>query len=301
MKKYLLLLIVLPLFGKAQTSQMYYPFPDSGALWHVLFESQSSPSNYHAEYIDVSLGGDTIIGSYTYRKIKEDGIYKGALREDTLNKTIFFFGSYFNMGADTETVLYDFNLQVGDTTSVGYLGLNDSPRTVTSIDSILIDGQYRKRYHIYTQGGWNDVWVEGIGSLTYLFLPFDYQFEWHWSLICFSENGVSKYLIDPNDPYTPHPFGMLITNPSCTSGIEQQNERISVKVEPNPFSDILVITPSDLSSQYDAAIIDVLGKQVFHQVIDGETMLNINVPAGIYFLRLTDANGNFSVKKIIRS
>ena len=54
------------------------------------------------------LNGDTVINSLNYKKIFENSLYAGALRED--NKIIYFIPG----NSLTEYLLYNFNLTVGD-------------------------------------------------------------------------------------------------------------------------------------------------------------------------------------------
>ena len=183
-----LLLLFLCSLGKNISAQNYIPFPDSNATWNVLY-SRYCPNvpPYNACYEDwiIEQLGDTTIGNLQYHKIFQNFNYVGAIREDSA-KQILFFGDYYNKGISEESVLYQFGYKEGDTVHINsqYRPYN----VIGGIDSVLIRGQYRKRY--YLQG---DTWIEGIGSTHFLFMPFDKEFERTWQLLCFKENDTLIY------------------------------------------------------------------------------------------------------------
>ncbi|MBA3971394.1 MAG: hypothetical protein H0X46_04505, partial [Bacteroidetes bacterium] len=203
MKKLLLLLFTfLAFFAKGQTF-VYHPFPDSVAVWNFYVylpcpEIVSLQENY-----SIAITGDTIIGGLLYQKLFTPHIiksydtticggeypgYKGATRQDTTNKKVFFI-----YPSDTaEYLLYDFTMQLGDTVKgITATSPND---TVLSIDSILVGGSYRKRWNINPY--FNISFIEGIGSTYgliesspgYAIGTFPY-----YGLQCFSQDGTTLY------------------------------------------------------------------------------------------------------------
>lgn len=174
-------LLLLPLNNFAQAN-VYHPFPDTNAVWRVDFSYVCTCQSFYPtvqENYQYTIGTDSIIGSYAYKKIYRSGFtssisttlcacprnyyytYYGGLREDTANKKI-----YFKCTNSPDTLIYDFSKQVGDTlnliaTSFNYP--NSSPYTytcsITSIDSVLVGSNYHKRFNI---GGIS--MIEGIGS-----------------------------------------------------------------------------------------------------------------------------------------
>ena len=174
---------------------MYYPFPDSNAVWRE-YESgtyASSPPvgecyDYENRYM-----GDTIIGAFTYKKIWKYGAhygyncstyinpinyYVGAIRQDTLQRKIYFLPPFQN----TDTLLYDFNLSLGDTLPPSYT--NCTTNIVSSVDSVLVGAMYRKRFGLgYTY------LIEGIGNTFGLLQPICFMLEPGSQLNCF---GIVK-------------------------------------------------------------------------------------------------------------
>ncbi len=208
MKKLLLLsLTVFTLIAKSQTS-VYHPFPDSGAVWSVTSNWGCFTFESYPRYYTIQMEGDTLIGGIQYKKLAtpmvifhsegscnmygtwtEPGFYSGSIRQDTSLKTVFIVPP----SDSVEQVLYDFNLQVGDTVK-GYVGpgsLGDD--IVLSVDSVLVGNSYRKRW--LTNEMYQIYWIEGIGSTFGLL-------ERSWGnavcpppphLSCFSQNDLPLY------------------------------------------------------------------------------------------------------------
>src|SRR5258705_7649220 len=150
MKKLLLLLAtIFTLTANAQTS-VYHPFPDSSAIWN--FHTTQWICNFGGtihSYYSITISGDTLISSQVYHKLLTPFVqsiimgnctpyiysgYKGAIRQDTADRKVFFVPP----SASNEQLLYDFNMQVGDTVK-GYLESWALPSdTVQSIDSVLV-------------------------------------------------------------------------------------------------------------------------------------------------------------------
>src|SRR5690554_1928357 len=95
---------------------------------------------------------DTIIGSETYKKLYEftdiefnplTAEYYGGLRENS-QKQVFYMKKNYN---NTETLLYDFSLSVGDTFSMPDVTQSYSFK-VSSIDTIAFFGIQRKLFVI---------------------------------------------------------------------------------------------------------------------------------------------------------
>ncbi|RLD50569.1 MAG: hypothetical protein DRJ05_19455, partial [Bacteroidetes bacterium] len=128
-------------------------------------------------YSQYRISGDTLIGELTYHKLIESRItlgvncieaynnygYQGAFRNDIENKKIWFVPE----GENTKALLYDFDLQIGDTLSQGILNPNGDDYFVVDIDSVEISGEYRKKFLIQFEDNSGDSpfpIIEGIGG-----------------------------------------------------------------------------------------------------------------------------------------
>ncbi|HLG35272.1 MAG TPA: hypothetical protein VI757_10355, partial [Bacteroidia bacterium] len=208
MKKVLLGFILCASLGAQGQSSVYHPFPDSNAIWMetVWWMFPSNPPQCGQRDYVLFISGDTIIGSYSYKKILSSGYshmcpfgpgvnyysnrYVGAFRQDTSLKQVF----YVPENSSIENLLYDFNLNVGDTLPVTYNSFFPNVY-VTSIDSILTGSDYRKLYWLSIERGWGEYafLIEGIGSSYGLLNRFEPWFESGSYLRCFTLEQQTIY------------------------------------------------------------------------------------------------------------
>src|SRR5690554_4177613 len=178
MKKSLLILLLLfsAVSINAQTSA-FYAFPDSNAVWNFhTTEFRLGSGCFIDEQYSILMDGDSLINNIKYNKLSipymlsntigcnETSIvtaaYKGAVRVDSVNKKVFYVPPTKN----SEELLYDFTLEVGDTIK-GYLYSNSSaPTIVQAIDSVVVGSNYRKRWLIDSSCIYPIYIIEGIGS-----------------------------------------------------------------------------------------------------------------------------------------
>lgn len=291
MKKFIIILVLVLGFGFAK-SQTYVPFPTTIANWNEIFFKQGPggcPPDYcHHSYIML---GDTILNTQSYHKIfRTDSLntfYQGGLRE--AGKQIFFF----DRNCPYENVLYNFNLNVGDsientcgicdTTGLGFFS------HVTSIDSILLtDMTYRKRINFDGRAPW----IEGIGCTDGLLYTYDCLLCICWNqLVCFKEDSSYFYLNETNETcfnYT------VSTN-------EFPNNKIHIDIFPNPITDISYIEINN--SDFDNLIIyNSLGSIVKEVKIKDQRKIELNkidFNHGVFIYKLSTATGKYQIGKFI--
>lgn len=318
-KEVIFFLLVITSSVKESTAQtnVYHPFPNSNAVWKEKCGGLSSNCCCYCsgvcifdQYAQDSLGGDTIIGAYVYKKIfyaytqvdhytgqvtcgpggymsnvytASNYFYRGAIREDINTRKV-----YVNLKTPAkDTLLYDFNLNFGDTLPVSYINQKGLRNYVSSIDSILIGATYRKQYHISIKGVTNYVQlIEGIGSTFGLFNPLIPPFETACGLNCVKINSSTVY---PN------------TTASCSSIIlnineKQPNTNPSLLISPNPTNGVFTIT-TEKEKISAIEIYNLLGDKIYstsNPQIDLSSQ-----PNGIYFLQIKTKEGNISKKIII--
>lgn len=191
-------LTILFVFISFQTSlaQNYIPFPDSNAVWTDYLVNVTCPQPTHICHVNLFyLNGDTVIGSYSYNKMYIQSFghgYHGAIRNDVAARKVYFVDHHTTV----DTLLYDFDLEIGDTLTSTYLYNADNfpeGSMISDIDSIYSGGIYRKQYHVY-----NSFWgnlpslIEGIGHTGGLFEGFLYP-EGMSQLMCFRYNDTLYY------------------------------------------------------------------------------------------------------------
>jgi hypothetical protein len=283
--------------GFAQTN-VYHPFPDSNVVWVEATENGAHPPCIIYEDYNLFFNGDTIIGSYTYKKLLKSGhTYSNCpppgwyyynqqckfFRQDSSLKKVFLFIN----GKDS--LLYDFNLNVGDTLASSYINFFGLINVVEKVDSVLIGPSYHKRFWI-TESNQNNYAsiIEGIGSTLGLFNPLDPQgyYPVTTNLLCVQINNKSVF---PDSSY----------NCSLVGIKEVEKNNLPFSISPNPSSGIFTLTSSKNISVIEVS--DVLGNCILKSSIkNSSTEIDLSSkPKGIYFLKAQDENGNFGVKKTI--
>ena len=203
-------------------TNVYHPFPDSG-FWRV-DEYYNDPWQYPCfakYYFHYYADGDTVINTVSYKKIYRSYVlfqplsctppmtpptpptsgYVGALKDDSIaNKTFFIFPN-----KNTDSLLYDYNLSVGDTMR-GHISesvYGNSQMVVLSIDSVLINGQYRKKWNFANDYN-NDstYFIAGIGSSGGLIEPLNtYPVDFTYRhLVCVKDSSTALYISSYTSP-----------------------------------------------------------------------------------------------------
>ncbi|NVO02895.1 MAG: T9SS type A sorting domain-containing protein [Bacteroidetes bacterium] len=314
MKKLLVLILILWSFSiKAQTN-VYHSFPDS-AVWRVDYHS-FNPFSFGFNikyYFHYYITGDTIINSSLHKKIfksytKVDVIawnlptnppvstepaYAGALRDDSVaNKTFFVFPN-----TTIDSLLFDYNLVMGDTLKGIHSFYN---LVISSVDSVLINGQYRTRWNFdtITELGisYYPFIIEGIGSSAGIMEPLYYypiDFTRRY-LVCIKDNNATLFTSDYNSSY------------GCNliyEGINEINSFSKPKIYPNPFTESTTIEFEYQNSEnYSLEIFNNLGQKVRRIENIRTNKIKIergNFSSGIYFFQLKNDCGNWQTGKLV--
>jgi len=209
--------------------------------------------------------------------------YKGAIRQDILNKKVF----YIPPAETTEQLLYDFNMQVGDTVKGFLETFSYHDDTIISIDSVKVDSTYCKRWNINTC--YNIYFIEGIGS-TYGLIeqsPGCITDQADYTITCFQQNGQTLY------PDT-------TTNCQVITAVNSLDEISNhVKIFPNPSVNSITVQVDKIRL---IQIVDLYGKTV-KRIINkcNEYEIDIkDIPTGIYLIKIDTDNGIFT-KNIIKN
>jgi len=299
MKKTLLsLFLLLPFIVCAQ----YFPLVKDGGIWRQIDSHfPIMPGDYWLLYkYQYQIKGDTTINGVDYKKLYsmnydsllvEDVEFFGSIREDSLKRVYYLDKNTVNSplgnnNDSTEILLYDFSLNIGDTIYMPAIYSEDSMQIVESIDSMLIEGQWRKRINF--QQTINSIskrtWVEGIGNLKGLFFPFLFEFENYWILTCYEDNSI--FWTNPE---------MTQNGISCFGvGIEDNtnNSSLSLDIYPNPCTNYIEFSFNKLQNQdFTITIFNSLGKIVMEELIyavQESFKLNTNsFNSGLYYYRIS--------------
>ena len=175
----------------------YFPLVHEGndrQKWNVVYiGSMNYPNDYFTEI--QSIRDDITLDGVDYKLVWKEDVYDskriaGAVREE--DKRVYY-RMYWQQSYQNEVLLYDFNLTVGDTVSVGW---SDYRLIVLEESQVQVNGTMRRKLGLAmyfddgTTGEIEEYWIEGVGS-TYGFLNSGYE-GWDGAfvhLLCYHENG----------------------------------------------------------------------------------------------------------------
>ena len=306
--KRMFLLIILVSLSNIMMAQQYYPFPTQDAIWREFqVRVYGSSNTEHFNYQNF-ISGDTMISGKTCHKIYKTGyndgynyegdflydyenVYVGAIREDS-SKRVYLCGS-------PERLLYDFNLQVGDTLprvdfdSVhGMYGtyFSDYFYTVGEVDSVLVAGNYHKRFKIsYHEGQCVFYLIEGIGASTGLISWYLGSCSWGYQseLICFMQDSINAY-----------PDGQ-----ECELiylGVDEPKTKQHIEIFPNPGPGVI-----NLSGLPDNPLtiqaFNLFGQKVYEtSYVRGVSKIDLSrLPKGMFLLKVWMNGEPVKTEKIV--
>ncbi len=274
----------------AQVNQ--FPFPMENAQWFTAMNSCNELSDFLFYTCQ-----DTIVDGHTYtllvKRYGDTFIPKphGWLRREGEKV-------YYRVDMDsTENLLYNFALLAGDTARLvrrvqkiaGPSILKDLYFKVKTLDSVLVNGDWRKRWTFVCTDPLfcDDIWIEGIGSN---FGPVD-------RIYCV-ENGNNivhlnclwlNLALEYRDPQAD--ICAFLPMPDCPVLVEMTEPLASgISIFPNPFSEFLTVSFSrEVSPSTNIHLFDILGNtiEIRSQKTDNTFHLECsNIPQGIYFLKI---------------
>lgn len=306
-----LLFFLISLNSKVKSQQYnIFPLVDS-ANWRMYYGCGDAFLCSEDLLYDYSIQGDTSIFGQVYKKLFISGTklyihhfgspnccliypsngYVGAIRQDTISRKVFVFEPNFN----SDSLLYDFTLDVGDTLKSSLLSniflCDSSDLIVTEIDSVLIGSTYHKKwiFNCYLE------YIEGIGSTID---PFGvYNRENGINLICFKYNDTPVYLTGANSWTCDIP--LKVDNPLNRSSTISCN---------NFVTDLLKIHFDHNNFKTDKYVISIsnnLGEIVFrkkHTDTLSELQLQLDwLASGMYFLKIESFDSpDFFLSKLIK-
>jgi hypothetical protein len=237
--------------------------------------------------------GDTIINALTYKKLWSsfndsamiNAGLRGFLREES--GIVYFRDSYFN----ENKVLYNFNLEAGDTATIYNAFCGDWMVFIMDVDTVEYYGVQRKRW---TLEGWSgEYWIEGIGSTNGLLYSMLYECtaDIYKELICCHENDSLIFMKQYEDE-------CYQTN----VGIGEVADESHVIINPNP-----VIQGQTFVIQCNKEIVKVdvyncagvLVKQLFSDHLKTLSISSGQLMPGFYLIRIRTTEGLVFTKKLV--
>ncbi|MES2557681.1 MAG: T9SS type A sorting domain-containing protein [Bacteroidota bacterium] len=304
MKRYYCIFLLFLGFVSVTQAQNYL---QPGSQWRINATglSMSAPCYFIEQYV-CEITGDSLIAAQTYQKIichglKTEGptspnpnsnceppttfsrLY-ALVREDGL-KLYIYDGS-------EEKLLYDFDLQVGDTLPLSYNNY-DNQITIDSITTLQIGNEVRKVFHFTQQSQSSEInkIIEGVGhnwGFTGIMQPFEF---FETSLECYAINDTAYY------PSLNAPCELNV-------GLQEELKGVELNSYPNPTNAGIVIETGSLNGIQSWNMFDVYGNNCSIEKVDiqtGTLSLDLSsVMAGVYIVCVVDENGKAGVVRVVK-
>lgn len=267
--------------------QVYKPMLDFKNEWQVT--NCGSGCNSNTYFTD----GDTIVDTMSYKIL--DGFHYISrtflLRENQNNRKVYLLK--LDPVKNTEFLLYDFSLQVGDTMELfnpfSPIALEAGFFQLDSIKlKLLYDGNMYRHFYLSptssnTQSSESTIWIEGMGATALTNVTsrtLDYN--GIGAITCFFKNSDLFYSLTDSVPSCIQDYPL---------GIESYN------AVPNHFK--LYPNPASTRFQFDnyleiesVIIFDFLGKKIYQsQDITENILISPNMEKGIYRVLIHSKNG----------
>lgn len=286
--KRLLTSFVALLFCTALSAQKIH-FTDTSNKWKHVAPTWNDFKPANLFYSTYSYVKDSIIGSLNYKHFTF-----GVVREDTASGIVYIR----DFDGDSDIVLLDYNLNLGDTFFSNY-----HKYPVVRKDSTLINSTWHKTWFFDPDlgGFWGSdtiLVIEGIGCLQHpTFMMNDYSscVECLYPyMYCFSNNSTTP-------PVVPS-VNFFNNTTSCYKYAHLQVDELNrppnnIFVYPNPTSEYLTV--SSVYNISNMTIVDVMGRPVYtFDCNSKEKTIDIaRLPSNIYFLKV---NG-VTVKQFVKN
>ncbi|HNQ13422.1 MAG TPA: hypothetical protein PKM16_09475 [Bacteroidia bacterium] len=281
MKKILLSFIFL--FSSFTSKSQYYQslFGQDSTQWFTLTEVIDAALTYRYHTI---AGIDSTLNGNVYMKVFNDFQTTGLIREDTVSGKTW----YYSLASQSEKIIMDLTLQLGDTFLIHTLWMDSIPVLVDSV--FLINGIKHIRLDFPLLSFTTKLeFIEGSGPNAGI----TYQGETHgWNYI--SDQLLCKYTdttqVYANDDFNGRCDVMLI-------GIPEVSKESKIKVYPNPVkrNQWLNFEYTDDSIR-SIQMLDVFGKS---DLLLDKNQYRISQPSGIYCILVSYLSGKKERIKLI--
>ena len=143
-KKVIFILLNFCIWNNSFGQANYQPFPNDSAVWDIHFHDSGSFPCFIGEEHLFYLEGDSVIGNLTYQKVYKEYININC-SPTSGNKQLFFLlrqdisaKRVYMLWNNLDSLLYDFNLHVGDTLPLSYTNPDTIIQKIDYIDSEIL-------------------------------------------------------------------------------------------------------------------------------------------------------------------
>lgn len=302
-RNFYILILALGLIPAAYAQNYLQP----GSQWRINATglSMSGPCYFNEQYV-CEIAGDSTIGAQTYKKIICHGLRTEGPTMPDPNSNCAPPTTFSRLYAlvrqeglkmyiydnSEERLLYDFDLQVGDTLPLSYNNY-DNQVFIDSITTIQIGNEVRNVFHFTQQNQSFQInkIIEGVGH-NFGFIGIMQPFEFfETSLECFAINDTAYY------PSLGAPCELDVS-------LAELPEMVLLTASPNPTDATIVIETGMLGQIHRLEIVDMLGNQCsFEHSVSNSDALTLNLSAaesGVYIVRIIGENGKVGMTRIVR-
>lgn len=278
-------------------SAQFDALPDSNATWTETFwigpeyPYEGFFHTYDTTSPDTVYNGEVyqkLLTTYSNNFIVYGTGYGGALRDNGLGQ-VYFWAS----GEPDPVLLYDFDVQVGDTVEDVYSIWTQDVR-VYSVDQVTVNGTQRKRIGLecLDQPGFiGAYWIQGIGGVGGLFrTTYCPSVSGSGALVCMTVNDTVQWGGN---------VGELGDCSLLLGRSELSTKEEALTIHPNPATDRLSISRIG-NARLDVEVIGPDGRLVLAMPLTG-TELSLNpLPAGTYVLKVREASGMVRMARFVK-
>jgi hypothetical protein len=269
----------------------YIPFP-TNATWtedYGVYDQSFPPQPPIHNYKYYGTNGDTTINGLIYTKISTPYNSSHCNLRDSSGIVFCKYnqGSWYDT---TEFILYNFNLALGDSTTIPILGnpITYQYATVYDIDFFMIGFQSHKRIRVSGWFGNSFDYVEGVGSPQGLLYPENSYIDSWNDLYCFSRNDTIMY----NNLFaTYYPGNCWITTDIENTELKQEAKSIY----PNPTNNVIHIDNEDLTH---VEVYNIFGQKLIKTTNSSIKLKDFE--DGTYFIRTTYIDETVINSKVIK-
>jgi hypothetical protein len=240
---------------------------------------------------------DTIIDGKLYQKV--------FISEDEFQQEWYFYGSfireenkkvYLKEYFGEEGLIYDFNLQLGDTVVVNNpRAVSEVALVLTEIDSVETTDGYRDRWKLTNDEFMiPEYWIEGIGSMGGILNSSTEVFGGlcgTYILLCQEESGTTIYL----NPEYEYCYYLLLDD---DTDLEAQENSFDIVYRPS--NQLIELTFYERENR--SIFLSDLNGRTIHRVQSEETRILLSLTGinkGLHLISVFDGEGNNYSKKIM--
>jgi hypothetical protein len=294
MKKALIYFCLLKFFTMPIFSQDLPLVVDTTLEWSVLYGEYYPVNTYErTEYFKIE--GDSTINEINYKKVYNSRypLYNWYfddcfIREDT--QRVYLLDEY-----NQEKIIYDFSLDVGDTIRLQNMFNQENDWIVYEIDSIEIEGIFRKQIHLGLDGYCcDDKWIEGIGSILGLTTSGNIVYDFATQLLCAKRDSQIIY----SNPDYDTCYIYYVYEFNGIRDVNTQTNKQLFKLSQNPvFNELLIYSDLEI---YEYQLFDISGRLINSGQLHKNSIIDINKLTKGFYIMVLYTKKNRIIAKMIK-